>query len=142
MNGSSPDEKCDHFITEEGKCISCGQPWDSPKWTMEELQKEWDSNLSINLDDKILPGASNIPAICSLAEQTWQDYRRRAASNEDPQRPQVPRLRLVGGQLMRIPFHYIFKEVLGPSYDCARSLGYLGTYEKWCQFVKESQRPT
>ena len=131
-------EKCDHLITEEGKCITCQQPWDSPRWTMEELQKEWDGQWSVDLDTR---SSSNIPAICNLAEQTWEEYKCRATSNEDPKQPQLPRLRLVGGRLMRIPFLWIFKEVLGPSYDYAKGLGYLGTYERWCQFVKESRLP-
>lgn len=134
-------EKCDHFIAECGICIACGEPVDNPRWTMEELQKEWDKPEDFQSQFMSDWKCSNIPEISQLAEQTWEEYDRRATFNEEPNRPQMPRLRLIGGRLMRIPFHQIWREVVGPSYDIARSLGYLEDYQKWQQLVKESCPP-
>ena len=130
------EEECPHFITECGKCIACGEPVDNPRWTMEELQKEWDKPEEYSPSYYQLPDLGNIPQIHQLAEQTWAEYDRRATANEEPNFPQRPRLRLVAGRLMRIPFHHIFKEVVGQSYDIARELGYRGDYPKWCELVK------
>jgi hypothetical protein len=129
-------EPCLHLVTENGACVACGQLWDNPRWTMEELRKELD-----NQDSKVFTSEwSGIPAISKLADDTWAEYDRRATANEDPQRPQMPRMRLIGQRLMRIPFHQIFKEVVGPSYEAAMLLGYLGSYSSWCRLVKESNR--
>ena len=133
-------DACDHFITEGGKCIACGEVVENPRWTMEDLKKE---ETSETFRAKYLNDwdSGNIPAITSLAEQTWAEYDGRATANEEPDQPQKPRLRLIGHRLMRIPFHQIWREVLGPSYDIARQLGYRGDFQGWQQFVKECQPP-
>src|SRR5271157_2036033 len=97
---------CKHMVTEKGKCIDCGEPCENPKWTMENLRQQYERPemgfVNIYLND-----LGNIPAICELAKNTWEEYDRRATYNEDPNRPQVPRLRMIGGRLMRLPFHQI-----------------------------------
>jgi len=136
-------ESCDHFITEGGKCIACGEPAGNPRWTMEELQKEIDIQGAETFQQQYLnaPDFGNFPALNSLAQQTWAEYDSRATANEEPTRPQMPRLRMIGHRLMRIPFHQIWREVLGPSYDIARQLGYMEDFHKWQQFVKECCPP-
>jgi hypothetical protein len=138
-------DKCDHFITEGGKCTLCGEPFENPRWTMEnillEMQKPFEDEASFKLKYLNEWENSNIPQISRLAEQTWAEYDLRATNNEEPNCPQRPRLRMLGGRLMRIPFHQIWREVVEPSYFAAQTLGYLGDYRKWEALVKDSCPP-
>lgn len=136
-------EQCEHFVTEGGKCISCGSPFDAPRWTMEDLEKalkDADCTSEYNRMYTNSAEAQQIIAIAKLAEDTWKEYDERAEANEDPQVPQRPRLRMIGGRLVRIPFYTIWKEVVQPAFLKAKELGYLGDYSKWCDEVKRTCR--
>lgn len=143
MNEELQPEQCEHFVTEGGKCITCGSPFETPRWTMEDLTKALDdadrtsefNKMYLNSTD-----AKQIIAIANLAEDTWKQYDEQAEANEDPQRPQLPRLRMIGGRLVRIPFYQIWKEVVQPAFLKAKELGYLGDYPKWCDEVKRTCR--
>jgi hypothetical protein len=141
--GQMSVENCDHFVTENGKCITCGEPHGAPRWTMEELRKIMDEPEPEAFRSKYLNEweNSNIPAISKLSDETWTEYDRQATANEEPDCPQRPRLRMIGGRLLRIPFHQIWKEVVGLAFDEARKLGYRGDWSKWQQLVKESCPP-
>jgi hypothetical protein len=156
------DEKdCPHLISEGGKCIDCGADAPAARWTMEEIDEgineiedpviETSTSENFKEGDKVLsdgPAAeyfreqyatSGIPQIIKLAEETWSEYERRATENEEPGRPTTPRMRMIGGRFMRIPFHQIFKEIATGSYDKARGFGYLGSYDAWCRCIQEAQ---
>jgi hypothetical protein len=134
------EEKCEHFITERGKCIACGELVANSRWTMEDLQKEFDK--PDDFQRQYLTDLGNIPEIHRLAEQTWEEYDSRATANEEPNCPQRPRLQMIAGRLMRIPFQQIFKEVVGGAYNLALEFGYRGDYSKWCQLVKSYCPPS
>lgn len=134
----SEEQKCEHPVTEAGKCITCGEPFAAPRWTMEELLK--DADRTSEFDKVFLPNFENLGRIAKLADEAWAEYDRLATENETPGFPQMPRMRLIGGRISRKPFHQIWQEVVGPAYDKAVSMGYRGDYHKWQQFVKESNR--
>lgn len=133
-------EKCPHFVTDEGKCITCGESCDNPRWTIEGPEKfVREIYQETSVKEQFFPDLGNIPGICQLAQATWEEYDQRATANETPNQPQMPRLQMIGGRLMRIPFHQIWREVVSPAYLKAKELGYLGTYQRWEELVKESQ---
>lgn len=152
--------ECPHLISEGGKCIDCGEPAPDARWTMEDIDAginhveedpviETSTSETFKEGDKVLQAKdehfrqeyidSGIPQIIKLAEETWAEYERRATENEEPGHPQTPRMRLVGGRFMRIPFHHIFREIVSGSYEKARGFGYLGSVEAWSRCVKEAQ---
>lgn len=131
--------ECGHMVTEKGICITCGQPFENPYWTLEELQEAMEKHHSGVFLEEFKLNLGDIPAIGKLAEDTWNEYDRRATENEEPLRPEQPRLSMIGGQMIRIPFHQIFHDVVSPSYEKAVNLGYRGDYTRWCEFVKENQ---
>lgn len=84
------------------------------------------------------PNLGDIPAICQLLDTTAKSYAQRILDNTDPNNPKLPRLRLVGGQFVRVPHHVILKEILAPSFKSAKALGYRGTMERWHEMIQEA----
>jgi hypothetical protein len=80
----------------------------------------------------------NITGIVNLIETTAKSHAQAIRENTDPKNPNLPRLRLVGGQLMRLPHKTLFKDLLGPSYISAKALGYRGTFERWGEMIWEA----
>jgi len=103
---------------ENWKCIDCGA--DVP-------QPELPSNFNPNL--------GNIVAISHLIDATREEFNKIIIANTDPKHPKLPRLRMVGGQLMRLENKMIVKAMVGPSYLKAQSLGYLGTQNRWFEMI-------
>ena len=128
---------CPCLIADEnGNCVDCGKPIENPEFRTSQFP-DWKPLNKEFMDAYALVDLGDIPAICTLAEATWKEYDRRATANEEPNRPQVPRMQFVDGRFMRIPFHQIWMEVVGGSFDEAKKLGYYGGYKDWQQLVKD-----
>jgi hypothetical protein len=113
------DKKCLCLIPDEnGNCTNCGRPVDLP--------------------NAEAPDLGNIVGICNLIDATAKAYARLLVANTDPGNPALPRLRLIGGVMMRIPHQMLCKEILGPSYKEARRLGYKGSLERWGEHVRDA----
>lgn len=111
-------EECPCIIPDENdNCVDCGRHIDVP--------------------DAAPPNLGDIGGICRLIDTTAKAYAQRVEDNIDPKNPSLPRLRLVGGLLVRVPHKVIFKEVIQPSFKTAKALGYRGTYERWSEMVLE-----
>ena len=135
-NGESSD--CPHLIADDnGNCVDCGKPIDNPEFHTSEFPN-WNKNKF--MDTYCLPDLGNIPAICQLADDTWKTYDARATANETPGYPQMPRMQLVDGRWMRIPFQQIWQEVVGGAFDHAKQLGFLGDWASWQRLVKDCNR--
>ena len=120
------------IVNEFGNCIDCGKKIDNPEYTITGLKAPLSGEM-------YLPDLGNILAIAQLAKKTIDEYDELAKSNEDPQVPSRPRLRMIGGQFYRIPFRRIWNEIVAPSFFHAKRLGFRGNYSKWCEHVKESR---
>jgi len=116
-------DECPCMIPDENdNCLDCGKH-------IEGLP-EVPPNLQLHMGD--------IPGICRLIDATARTFAQLVRENTDPRNPSLPRLRLVGGQMMRLPHKMLFKDLLGPSYSAAKSLGYRGTFERWGEMVQEA----
>ena len=115
------DKDCPHLIPDENdKCIDCGTPI-----VMPELPPNYEPNLG------------NIMEICKLIDETRMVFDKLIKSNTDPQNPSLPRLRMVGGQMLRLPHKMVCKGMIGPSFVRAKAAGYKGTQERWMEMVLE-----
>jgi hypothetical protein len=115
-----PMEECPCVIPDENdNCVDCGKHIELP-----------DAEPPHSLGD--------IGGICRLLDTTAKTYAQRIEDNTDPKNPMLPRLRLVGGQLVRVPHKAILKEVVQPSFKTAKALGYRGTAERWAEMVIEA----
>ena len=145
MGGVNEEQKleqpCDHPVVDEGKCMKCQQPVANPTLTFDDLLKDvLSADRTTEFNKLYVVDLGEIWKIGKLADETWEVYDALATANETPGFPQQPRLRMVGGRMMRIGFHQIWKEVVEPSYFKAKQLGYRGTYHDWEQYVKEANR--
>ncbi len=84
------------------------------------------------------PDLGNLTGIVNLIEETAKSHARLITENTDPKNPTQPRLRLVGGLLMRVPHKMLYKDLLGPSFIQAKALGYRGTFERWGEMIWEA----
>ena len=135
--GCVSEEPCQHIITEDGKCMSCGQPVDNPSLTFEDLLKDVASaDRTSEFNQMYVVDLGEIWKIGKLADETWELYDALATANEDPSCPSRPKMRMIGGRITRIGFHQIWKTVVEPSYFKAKQLGYRGSYHDWEQQVK------
>src|SRR5574337_46682 len=99
---------CKCLIPDENDCcINCGKPIELPVVTE-------------------TPNLGDIPGICKLIDVTAAAYVKLVQDNTDPANPTLPRLRMIGGQIIRIPHETLYKNLIEPSYQAARKLGYLG----------------
>jgi len=113
-------DECPCVIPDENlNCLDCGKP--------------------IETQEVDPPGRmGNIPGICKLMDATAKTFSQLVRENTDPKNPSLSRLRLVGGQMMRLPHKMLYKDLLGPSYSAAKALGYRGTFERWGEMVQEA----
>jgi hypothetical protein len=115
------DKDCPHLIPDENdKCIDCGAPI-----VMPELPPNYEPNLG------------NIMEICKLIDETRGVFDKLIKANTDPKNPNLPRLRMVGGQMLRLPHKMVCKGMIGPSFVKAKTFGYKGTQERWMEMVLE-----
>jgi hypothetical protein len=84
------------------------------------------------------PNVGNIGGIVKLINATVKTYTQLVRENTDPKNPSLPRLRLIGGQFVRIPHKNIYNDLIGPSYIAARALGYRGGIGRWADLVREN----
>jgi hypothetical protein len=114
-------DECPCMIPDENdNCLDCGRPIEG----LPEVPPE------LNLGD--------IAGIARLMDATAKTFAQLVRENTDPKDPTRPRLRLVGGQMMRLPHKMLFRDLLGPSYIAAKSLGYRGTFERWGEMIREA----
>ena len=90
------------------------------------------------MPDVPAPNLGDIMGICKLLDATALIYTNLVRRNADPQNPSQPRLRIVGGQLTRLPHKVFFHDLVGPSFMKARRLGYRGTYQRWGELLREA----
>ena len=113
-------DKCPCLIPDENdNCVECGK--------------------HIDLPDIGAPDLGDIGGIIRLIDATVKSFAQLAEANTDPSDPTLPRLRLVGGVLMRVPHHIIFNQLFGPTYKEAKQLGYRGSFERWKELLQEAQ---
>ena len=115
-----PMDECPCIIPDENDdCVDCGKHIDIP-------------------DAPAPPNLGDIAGIVRLIDATIKTYAQLVRENTDPKSPNLPRLRLVGGQMIRIPHKALYKDLLGPSYVAAKALGYRGTFERWGELIDEA----
>jgi hypothetical protein len=115
-------EECPCIIPDENdNCVDCGKHIDMP--------------------DVPAPNLGDITGIVKLIDVTAKTYAQMIQENTDPKNPSLPRLRLVGGLLMRIPHKMLYKDMLGPSFLAAKALGYRGTFESWGETIWDATPP-
>lgn len=111
--------KCSCAVPDEdGNCLACGKHLRMPA-----------------------PDIGDIKAICRLLEATTAAYGRLLELDADPSKPELPKLRLVGPQIVRVPRSAVGHDLLRPSFVAARRLGYRGTYERWGELVRDGPEP-
>lgn len=121
---------CLHLsVSDEGICVDCGVDINSPEY-LASLPPVSDKELG------------DIVNIIRLAEATAVAFTELVAINTDPNNPALPRLRLVGGQLLRLPHETLWAPLLKPSFQEAKQLGYRGTYQRWGEIVKDFYEKT
>ncbi len=115
------DKDCPHLIPDENwNCEDCGTPIPQP-----ELPPNFEPNLG------------NVVAICKLLDETRQNFDKVIVANTDPKNPKLPRLRMVGGTLMRLEHKMVIHGLVGPTFIKAKSLGYRGTEKRWTEMIFE-----
>jgi hypothetical protein len=115
------DKDCLHLIPDENwDCENCGAPITPP-----ELPPNYEPNLG------------SIVEICKLINETRVVFDKIIAANADPKNPKLPRLRMVGGQMLRLPHKMVCRGMIEPSFIKAKAAGYRGTQERWMEMVLE-----
>jgi hypothetical protein len=87
------------------------------------------------------PYLGDIMGIIRLIDSTVRMFTRMIAANTDPGDPTQPRLRIVGGVMLRVPHKALYKRFFTPSYREAKELGYRGTLERWSEILEEAAGP-
>jgi|SRR5271157_1542085 len=114
-----PMDECPCFLPDDNdNCMNCGKHVDLP-----------DVPASLNLGD--------ILGIVRLIDTTAKSYAQLIRENADPKNPALPRLRLIGGQLIRIPHTLLLKNLVNESYPIAKNLGYRGGIKRWGELIFE-----
>ena len=113
------DKDCPHLIPDENwKCEDCGADYPQP-----DLPPDWN------------PDIGDVKGICTHLKQTCKEFSLIIKANTDADGK--PKMRVVGGQLFRLPHDMIIRAMIGPSFLKARTLGYRGTESKWREMVIE-----
>ena len=84
------------------------------------------------------PDIGDIGGIIKLLNATIKSYNQLVISNTDPENPNLARLRLVGGVMIRVPHKTLYQQIIEPSYQEARELGYRGTLDRWRELLQET----
>ncbi len=84
------------------------------------------------------PNLGDIAGIVRLLDSTAKTYAEIVRENTDPKNPGLPRLRMLGGQMVRIPHKTLYRGLLHPRYSAAKTLGYRGTIDRWSELVTET----
>ncbi|GEM_PF-6126443 len=105
---------------ENWKCIDCGADIPQP-----ELPPDFNPNLG------------NIIEIHKLINETRKVFDKIIRANTDPRNPKLPRLRMVGGQMLRLPHKVFLADVVKNSYPTAKELGYRGSIIRWGEMILE-----
>jgi len=92
----------------------------------------------VDLLDVSPPDLGDILGICRLIDTTAKSYVELVVANTDPNDPELPRLRIVGGVFMRVPHKALYQQLFGPSYKQAKKLGYRGSLERWGEILQEA----
>lgn len=113
---------CEHDeISDAGICKSCGTDITSQEFldTLPEVSPDFQ--------------LGDIMGIIKLAQATAREFLDRVETDRDPHNPSQPKLKLrwMGNQLMRPPRETVWMEVLQPTFDLAKGLGYRGNMERW-----------
>lgn len=129
---------CEHPISEENRCLKCGEESVTARWRLEDIDEEnadkfWSDVASLG-------GLGDIRAICEIAAEANDEYKDQIKENSDPKNPSLPKLSMVGTSLVRIPFKKLWKDVISVSYFLAKEKGYLGDLEMWEEFVADQQK--
>ena len=118
-------DECPCLIPDENdNCIDCGKHIELP-------------------DVGEMPNLGDIVGISQLIDKTASAYSRVVRDNTDPKNPSLPRLRMVGNRMIRLPHKALFQQLMKPAYKEAKALGYRGTIERFAEHVEErTPRPT
>jgi hypothetical protein len=100
-----------------------------------------DCGKAIDMPNHPCPDLGDIAGIAKLREITARGMDNLEKGNTDPKNPKLPRLRMVGTVMVRVPHTVVFREILVPSYMAAKRLGYRGTYQRWQELVQECRTP-
>jgi hypothetical protein len=120
-------EDCPHlYITDEGVCTLCGVDTTSQEF-LDSLPEAPNPDASLG----------DIVGIVSLIETVVDAY----LEVKDPHNPNLPKLRFVGNQIMRIPDGISWTGVCQSAYSSAKTLGYRGTSERWEELCTEFLPP-
>lgn len=112
---------CPHLIPDEnGNCSECGTA----------------------IPNMEAPNLGDIVGICKLLDATAAAFTVLIRENTDPQDPSRPRMRLVGGQIVRISHAALLKDLVRNSYPRVKRLGYRGSIRRWGELILENQSVT
>jgi hypothetical protein len=75
--------------------------------------------------------------IMDLIEHTLDDCAAELEDNADPDDPDMPKLRWVGSQMIRVPFEVIWSSKVKSAYHIALDIGYVGSFEEWEAIIQE-----
>jgi hypothetical protein len=118
------EQACLHLeVTDEGVCIECGVDITSQEFA--------DSLPEVPEASKAAMGS--IVKIITLAKTTAEDY----IVSQDPVNPQLPKLRWIGTQMVRLPGTTLWMDYVNKSYAEAKRVGYKGTVVRWAEIIKE-----
>lgn len=113
------DKGCSCLIPDENwKCINCGAAITPPEIVGD-------------------PNLGNVMEICKLIDETRKVFDRLIKANIDPRNPKLPRLRIVGGQMLRLSHKTVCQGMVEPSFSKAKDFGYRGTQERWMEMILE-----
>lgn len=132
------EDTCPCIIADGTNCIDCGKPIINPEITVAQLAEEGIVLGPALAPDAPLPDMGNVAGIMHLAFQTFREGVRRQAHNSDPKNPALPRLRMFGTHLMRVPHKDIWTGLLRQSFEQAQQMGFKGTPQRWESIVEES----
>jgi hypothetical protein len=121
---SMEEQPCLHLeVTDEGLCTLCG--------TDITTQEFADSLPECPASSKT--DAADIIKIVTLAKATAEEY----IVSQDPNNPQLPKLRWIGTQMVRLPGRVLWLEYVATSFAQAKQLGYKGNTVRWAEILKE-----
>lgn len=136
-DGILSSEECPCIIADDqGNCIDCGKSVNESSVTAQQLR-----DLGVELgprpaEDIEVPPLGDVVALHQLAHQTLNHVIQQMILNSDPLNPSQPRLRLMGGQMLRISFKDIWQAITKDSYIKAKILGYRGNEDGWRGIIK------
>jgi hypothetical protein len=131
---------CPHLFTDEAKrCLECNELIEKPMYTYQEFITELGKTFGNQFI--VLPSqrATSYVEIAKIIQNTLKQYHEVVVDNQDPNNPLLPKLRIIGDQILRIPFTMIWNNLVADSYIQALQSGYKSSFIRWKQILDEAR---